>query len=282
MGMIPRQLPTTPHTSGNAAGAGILAEIYILLSIATWLVCVRCYGRMRFHNGLGWDDITCVAALVCPSVPCPETILPNQILLIICTILITMNVAIGLGKHAVDLEHPEHTQLLLLKYNTVVQIASVLCTLLTKISISIYILRIKNERSLRMLLWILMVLIFVVSITDIAVISSSCIPFKALWTPSLQPQARCLPLKSVYNVAYVQSGFTIVVDLCLTISPIVVLWKVRIEKWKKVRICVLMSLGLVATISNALRNGFQSGLTAPDPTRKSRYRIRSNASRDTE
>lgn len=202
----------------------------------------------------------------------------DQIFLIIYAILITILVVNGLGKHTVDLKDPERVELLLLKYNTFSEMVNVLCTLFTKFSISIYILRIKNGRSLRILLWILMILMSLVTLAVIVVLSISCIPLRALWTPSLQSHATCLPLKSVYNVAYVQSGFTVVIDLCLTISPIVILWNVRIKKWKKFRICTLMSLGLVATVSNALRNEFQSGLTAPDPTRKSRYRIRSNAS----
>lgn len=155
-----------------------------------------------------------------------------------------------------------------LKYNTFFQIANVLCTLLTKISISFYILRIKSDRSLRILLWILMVLMSLATVAVIAVLSISCIPLRALWTPSLQPDAKCLPLRTVYNVAYVHSGFTIVIDLFLTLSPVVILWNVRIKTEKKIRICVLMSLGLVATISNALRNAFQSGLTSKDPTCK--------------
>ena len=143
---------------------------------------------------------------------------------------------------------------------------NVLCTLVTKVSISIYILRIKNDRLLRTLLQSLMAFMSLATLAVIIVLSISCVPLKALWTPSIQGEAKCLPLKSVYTVAYVQSGFTIVTDLCLTISPIVVLWNVRIKTWAKVRICLLMSLGLIATISNALRNAFQPALTGDDYT----------------
>lgn len=174
--------------------------------------------------------------------------------------------AIGLGIHIYDLSDPESTELKILKYNTFFQMVNVLCALVTKISISLYILRIKNDRSLRILLCALMVLMSLATVAVIVVLSVSCIPLEALWTPSLQPKAKCLPLRTVYNVAYVQSGFTIVIDLILTLSPIVILWNVRIKMVKKIRICTLMSLGLVATISNALRNAFQSGLTSKDPT----------------
>lgn len=113
-----------------------------------------------------------------------------------------------------------------------------------------------------------MVFMSLASLAVIIVLSLSCVPLAALWTPSLRPHAKCLALKTEYNVAYVQSGFTIITDLLLTISPIVILWNVKIKTGKKIRICILMSLGLIATISNALRNAFQSGLTSKDPTRE--------------
>ena len=257
------------HSSSNSAGAAILAQYYILLSIATFLVGLRCCGRMRSQKGLGWDDISSVAALVCYFLEISsDNSHLNQILLAIGAVLVTFDIAHGLGKHFTDLSDPESAELEILKFNTFFQMDNVLCTLVTKISVSIYILRIKNDRSLRILLWILMVLMSLATFAVIVVLSVSCIPLKALWTPSLKAHASCLPLTTVYNVAYVQSGFTIVIDLCLTISPIVILWNVRIKTWKKVRICILMSLGLIATLSNALRNAFQPGLTSKDPTCK--------------
>ncbi|KAL8888829.1 MAG: hypothetical protein Q9192_006112 [Flavoplaca navasiana] len=235
----------------NSAGRGILAQYYILLSIAANLVGLRYYGRMRFQNGMGWDDISSVAALG---------------FLLIGAVLISIEVASGLGIHIHEFSDPESTELKILKYNTFFQMVNVLCALITKVSISLYILRIKNDRSLRILLCALMVLMSLATVAVIVVLSVSRIPLEALWTPSLQPKAKCRPLRTVYNVAYVQSGFTIVIDLILTLSPIVILWNVRIKMVKKIRICTLMSLGLVATISNALRNAFQSGLTSKDPT----------------
>ncbi|KAL8668764.1 MAG: hypothetical protein Q9168_006622 [Polycauliona sp. 1 TL-2023] len=238
-------------SSSNSAGAGLLAQYYILLSIATGLVCLRCFGRIRSQKRLGWDDIFSVVAWV---------------FLLIGAVLITLEVASGLGVHAANLSDPESTELEILKYNTFFQMVNVLCTLFTKFSISVYILRIKNDRPLRILLWVLMVSMSLATLAVIISLSVSCIPLRALWTLSLQAHAKCLPLATVYNVAYVQSGFTIVIDLFLTVSPMVILWNVRIDTRKKIRICSLMSLGLIATISNALRNYFQKGLTSKDPT----------------
>lgn len=141
---------------------------------------------------------------------------------------------------------------------------NVVVTLMTKISISLYILRIRNDKHLRWILGILMVFMTLATIATIAVLGISCIPLRKLWTPEIP--GKCLPLSTVYNVAYVQSGFTIVTDLCLTSAPVIILWNVNIRRGRKIFICFLMSLGLVATISNALRNAFQPGLTDTDFT----------------
>jgi len=170
----------------------------------------------------------------------------------------------GQGQHAIYLAHPEEQLLQIAKWQMAFQIGIIMCTLLTKISISLMILRIKDTKALR---YILLTMMFFITGATIAMIITelvSCIPLKALWTPSIG--GKCIAPAKVYDVAYVQSGVTIVTDLCLTISPIVILWNVKINKKRKILICVLMSLGLVATICNALRSAFEQRLLVSDPS----------------
>lgn len=144
---------------------------------------------------------------------------------------------------------------------------TVICTFVTKVSISIYILRIKNDQRIRIILQVSMAFMFLATLAVVIVVSLTCIPLERLWTPSVK--GRCLPRSTAYSVAYVQSGFCITIDLLLTASPIAVLWNVRIKRWRKIRICILMSLGLSATFCNAIRNYLQPELTADDFSCKS-------------
>jgi hypothetical protein len=98
----------------------------------------------------------------------------------------------------------------------------------------------------------------------IVVLGVACMPLRALWDPSVKGQ--CLPLNTVYIVSYVQSAFTIVIDFGLTLTPAIVLWNVRIQRGRKSFIIFLMSLGLTATVTNALRNAYVPTLTSPDFT----------------
>jgi hypothetical protein len=148
------------------------------------------------------------------------------------------------------------------------QMSVILCTLVAKISISIYILRIKDDRRLRIALWVLMIIMTLGTIAPIIVLLCQCIPLRKLWIP--KTPGTCLPIAAVNDVFYVQSALTIVVDLCLTVSPIIILWNIQMRKSKKMLVCFLMSLGLLATICNGLRNYLQKGLTTSDFTCTSR------------
>jgi hypothetical protein len=181
-------------------------------------------------------------------------------------VLIQIEANLGLGQHLYNLSDAESKELDIIKYNTFFQMVNVLCTLFTKLSISAYILRIKDSKKMRWILGILMGFMTLATLAVIIVLSVSCMPLKKLWNPSVP--GTCLDLTTVYYVAYVQSGFTIIIDLCLTAAPIVILWNVKIQRGRKSLICCLMGLGLVATISNALRNDFQTELTSSDMTCK--------------
>ncbi len=143
---------------------------------------------------------------------------------------------------------------------------NVLCTLLTKISISFYILRFRNDQRVRWILFVFMAVMTMATVAVIMVLCLSCQPLRKLWEPEVP--GKCLPLTTVYIVAYVHSAFTIVIDIGLSLVPIAILWQVRIKPGRKALICTLMSLGLIASMSNALRNKLQTELTSLDFTRK--------------
>ncbi|KAE8397669.1 hypothetical protein BDV37DRAFT_291727 [Aspergillus pseudonomiae] len=226
---------------------GLLAEHYTLAAIALALVLLRAWVRLRLTRNWGWDDTCIVVAWIA---------------LLAGLITIQLEANLGLGRHVIYLPDPEHTVLQILKVNTIYQMINVICSLVTKYSISLYILRIQNSRAVRWILAWLMLFMTLATIGVVVILAVSCIPLERLWNKGVP--GICLPQTSVYSVSYVHSGFTIVIDLCLTSAPVIILWHVRITRGRKTLICGLMSLGLVATVSNGLRNCFQSGLTAPD------------------
>jgi hypothetical protein len=182
--------------------------------------------------------------------------------LLIADILMNLEVNSGVGQHIEYLPDPESGALQIRKWNNFYQMALCVCTFVTKISISLYILRIKDDRILKWTLAVMMTFMGLAALACIIVLAVICVPLERFWNPTVA--GHCIPLDTVYDVAYVQSAFTILTDLALTISPIVILWNVKVDTVKKVLVCVLMSLGLVATLANALRNYYQQGLIVED------------------
>ncbi|KAK1149445.1 hypothetical protein N8T08_006668 [Aspergillus melleus] len=222
--------PQQPMTTG------ILVEYYVLTAIALILVVARLWMRLALTaRNWGWDDYTIVLAWLCSLVG-----------------LILIQLAANLGSHALHTAEERPNMLRNIRYNTFFEMMSIICTLFTKFSICCFILRIRDDLQVRWALSILMVPMTLITIAIVIVLAMSCTP---LWSDGIP--AVCVPVSGMYTAAYVQSALTIVVDLCLTSAPAVILWSVRIQRDRKLFICGLMSLGLVATISNALRSYWQ-------------------------
>ena len=153
----------------------------------------------------------------------------------------------------------------MVKWNTAYQIDNVLGVNTVKISILIMILRLQNHRSLRSLVWVVLVTMTVVNLATALFLACQCFPLKKLWEPSLP--GSCAPHNAVFIIGYIQSGFSAATDLFCTVSPVFVLWKTQIKTNKKIAVCALMSLGLAATICNAMRNLYYKNLQMVDYTR---------------
>lgn len=176
----------------------------------------------------------------------------------------TLQVENGLGQHIQYVEYDCTLQLR--KWTAYAQIMIVLTTLFTKYSIGLFILRIRRDKRIKVFIFIILLLVTLATIVPVVVEGITCIPLQALWDPNVH--GSCLPLSTIDDVSYVQSACTIIADLAFTISPIVILWNVHISRGRKTLIVSLMSLGLIATVANALRNVFVGSLTSTDFTCK--------------
>ncbi|CRG82709.1 hypothetical protein PISL3812_00053 [Talaromyces islandicus] len=240
----PSNLPPD-HDNGPAVNG----VTWSFLIVAVVSVLLRCYVRIFMIKSFGYDDILIVITLG---------------VLIAGDVVISNMVSAGMGRHLEYLSNPKYSALQIAKWNAIYQILNVSGALLTKISIGLFLLRLKQSRKFTIAVWGVLTPLFITTLILCFVVGLQCRPLRALWTPTIKGQ--CISPETPLNVSYVQSAFAILADLFLTVSPIVILWKVQISLKKKIGICVLMSLGLMATIANALRNAFIPNLTASDET----------------
>ncbi|KAH8690688.1 hypothetical protein BGW36DRAFT_364255 [Talaromyces proteolyticus] len=237
--------PYPDHDNGPAVNG----VTWSFLAVAVICVALRCYVRLMVVKNFGYDDVLIVVTLG---------------VLIAGDVVLSNMVSAGMGRHLIYLPDPTHSALEILKWNAIYQILNVSGALITKMSIGFFLLRLKQSRKFSLAIWGVLTPLIITTLVLCFVVGLQCIPLRALWTPTIK--GRCMSEKTPLNVSYVQSAFAILADLFLTGSPIVILWKIQISLKKKIAICALMSLGLMATIANALRNAFIPNLTAEDET----------------
>lgn len=172
----------------------------------------------------------------------------------------------GGGRHLRFLPDPKVAASEVVRWNTYYQIVNITGAWTTKLSISLLLLRIKNDRIFKYIVIGFLVALLIPTMISVITVAVQCKPLEKHWKPDIK--GHCISEDTPIITFYVQSGFAIVTDLFLTISPIVILWNVRISIRKKLAIWGLMSLGLMATISNALRNAYILVLKASDITRE--------------
>ncbi|KAL8965502.1 MAG: hypothetical protein Q9183_003820, partial [Haloplaca sp. 2 TL-2023] len=145
----------------------------------------------------------------------------------------------GAGRHAFYLSQRQQQRSLM--WNYVTQYLLFLILSITKVSICLFILRIKNTGWLRWCLYALMGGLVVTTLSCIIILSAQCRPLWAFW----MPEAGSCWRKDVYNDAiWAQVAYSIFSDLVCTLLPVVVLWNIKVSRHLKVAVCGLMSVGL--------------------------------------
>lgn len=89
-----------------------------------------------------------------------------------------------------------------------------------------------------------------------------CIPIAKQWNPDLP--GWCLAPQELGKFSLAQSVFSVISDIFCTVSPVIILWKIRISRNLKIGICSLMSIGIVATAANIVRSIYLDQLSYPD------------------
>ena len=91
-----------------------------------------------------------------------------------------------------------------------------------------------------------------------------CTPAFALWTDV--PGARCWSPLVIEYTGIVSSVFSAFVDLNLAIYPIFIMRRLQMELRKKISICILMGLGISATVCAGFKIPHLRDQTEPDIT----------------
>lgn len=205
-------------------GPALVAVSTALLFFVMLTGGLRLFVRARNRN-LGWDD----AMLVCSiSVGTARW-----------AIEVVQCVEYENGKHRAWLDDPSNYDTNnMLGWPAQILLFAGICFL--KLSIMLLILRMKDSRTLKIVLWVAMTGLVVTNGGVIIILLAECRPMgywrqdATCWTPEVR----------IYSI-YFTIAYSILTDLLCSLLPLVVVWKVRIPFKTKAMVVGLMSLGLL-------------------------------------
>ncbi|GAB1317113.1 Rhodopsin domain-containing protein [Madurella fahalii] len=224
------QQPLPPDESVGPTIVAVTVSLTVLIIITTSL---RLYSRWALRN-LGWDDYT--IAITAVLAVARTTIQAVQV------------VRHGNGRHQVYISHGDYIYNNMLGFYTQIMLFASSCLL--KVSICLLLLRIKDTRGLKILLYTVMTGLFVTNFGCIIILLAQCSPVETYWK---EAGGVCWDPKIRIHAFYVTISYNLLTDLLCSLLPIVAVWKVRIPLRTKILVSGLISMGLLATAFGVVR-----------------------------
>ena len=233
--------PEPPRGGDVNKGTTFIILVAVLGPISTITTALRVGVRIA-NRQQSWDDFTIALA---------------TILVLIEFVFNGLQYHAGIGRHLFYLS-PEHAMdALKWSYVTIILFFIIVC--LTKISICLFILRIKKTGWLKWVLYALMTGLVITTLAPEIILFVECQPIRSFWDRRV---GNCWQQTIYDNVVWAQAGmltahlfydrefdvaeaYAIFSDLACSFLPVVVLWNVKIDVRLKVAVCGLMSLGLM-------------------------------------
>lgn len=204
----------------------ILAICIVDTTLAIIIVALRMITRIGLARKLGWDDWTILGAIAGH---------------IGGLVIVMTEIHYGFGRHHSYLTEWEYMEFLKFSYGEWIQTFQTL--MFTKLSICFLLLRIPVQTYFLRPLQGAVVLLIVSNIILTFVWIFQCNPIRGAWNKHIP--ATCFTDAQLLRIIISQAVISIISDVVLAISPLVILWRVQMEWRIKAGLCVLMGLGVI-------------------------------------
>ncbi|KAL8962567.1 MAG: hypothetical protein Q9193_001049, partial [Seirophora villosa] len=240
----------TVNQAGGNRQAGIIATVLVSTILATFTVALRMVTRIRLVRIVGWDDYTIMCATLGH---------------IVGLVMVFIQIHYGFGLHRRDLTTRQYTQFQ--KYSYAEWIQTFQTLMFTKLSICFLLLRIPVQNYLKRPIQGSVAVLVVTNIVLTLLWILQCNPAAGAWNKEIP--AKCFTDAQLLRIIISQAIISIISDVVLALSPIVLLWKVQIERRVKVGLCTLMGLGVVTAICCTIRTALNGQNVNADITWRS-------------
>ncbi|ROW01703.1 hypothetical protein VSDG_01989 [Cytospora chrysosperma] len=121
-------------------------------------------------------------------------------------------------------------------------------SVMVRTSVAIFLLRVASTPVHRWIIWANLGVVYIISIVFFFIVTFQCSPPRYFYDQIRGQQGSCVNLNIVPNVTIAHSAIGATSDLIFASLPIVMLWKVQLNKRTKLVIALLLSMGFVAGI----------------------------------
>ncbi|KAG6362935.1 hypothetical protein INS49_008030 [Diaporthe citri] len=232
---------TTTNPPDINRGPQILAVCGTLVGLAVAAVSLRVWVRATITRQLGWDDGLIVAA---------AAVMLAEMLVIV------PEVRHGAGRHVQHIR-PASDVVVGLHLNFVTQPLCLVSLCCTKVSVGLFLLRLKP--SLRFVWFIRGVIVFIVlsAAGNFLTVFFQCTPLEFIWDHSI-PGGRCIQARDLKFAAFFNSSVSLLTDLVFALLPVPILWSVQLN-WKvKIAVSAVLALGIFASAAAVVKMMFLS------------------------
>ncbi|RYP92937.1 hypothetical protein DL770_000987 [Monosporascus sp. CRB-9-2] len=168
----------------------------------------------------------------------------------------------GVGLHMDQIAIDDMTPMLQAIYST--RLLYVVATMLVKMSLLMFYLRLDQRPLMRWTVYILMFVVVGFSIASFGILTFSCYPPAMFWDVRGSIQGKCIDPNTQQAFYDANGALNIVIDLAIYTVPIPMLWKIQIPTRQKIALTFIFGLGLVAVAAGCVRFSYVRLLAQTD------------------
>ncbi|KAL8626497.1 hypothetical protein Q9189_007810 [Teloschistes chrysophthalmus] len=228
-------------------GRRYLGAAWALVMCALISTSIRVWVRGRLTRNMGWDDHFMIIA---------------QFTNLVGLGFVTAEVFDGLGRHMYYLQPDQRRRFQIIGWLDWMQ--TFITIMFTKISICLFLKRIKNDRTNRIFMYSLIAANVLVTAVICFLFLGMCRPLHAYWDVGVE--GKCFSTHQVEAMVAAQGAFSVLSDLILATMPFFFLRNIQISLRTKILLCVLMGAGYITAGCSLVRTVLSDRVLNPDLT----------------
>ncbi|KOC15797.1 polytopic membrane protein [Aspergillus flavus AF70] len=222
----------------------------VFLALATVATALRCYVRLVIVKAFGWDDVIMLLAL--------------GFFGMFSGCMIGGSIY-GTGRHLTELTNHQRTTAM--KYWFLCDVAYCLSSILCKISVGIFLLRVTVDKIQRIVIYAVTTLAAVFGLMFLILLLAQCKPVEFFWmrlSTENPVSGSCINMTVIIVALYIFSAVSFIFDLTVGVLPVFVVRNLQMRRDVKFAVAGLLGMACIASVAVLVRMAYVETLRNPD------------------